>query len=127
MSNIIGYTTINSPFSSKSLTGIEPAKQDLPNHFKIRKGEKWTDPEFGCDLHLYVFEPLDQATIDAIDEEVYNVISYDPRFEVNESSITVKQDKHSVTVNVKLTYLPTTTATELQIKFDNEFEQDAEL
>ena len=127
MSNIIGYTTINSPYTSKVLTGLELAKQDLLNHFKIRKGEKWTDPTFGCDLPLYIFEPLDQYTIDSIEEEVYNVISYDPRFEVNESSITVKQDKHSVTVNVKLTYLPTTTATELQIKFDNEFEQDAEL
>ena len=126
MSNIIGYTTINNPYTSQSLTGIELAKQDLLNHFKIRKGEKWTDPTFGCDLPLYVFEPLDQFTQDAIEEEVYRVVQYDPRFEVNESLIKVNQDAHSVTVNVKLTYLPTTTATELQIKFDREFEQDAE-
>jgi len=126
MSDIIGYTTINKPYTSKTLSGLELAKQDLLNHFKIRKGEKWTDPNFGCDLELYVFEPLDQATQDAIDEEVNNVINYDPRFEVNDSTINVVQESHSVTVNVKLTYLPTTTATELQIKFDREFTENAE-
>ena len=126
MSNIFGYTTLNQPYTSKSLTGLDLAKQDLLNHFKIRKGEKWTDPTFVCDLELYVFEPLDQSTIDSINEEVYNVVSYDPRFEVSDSNIKVNQDAHSVTVNVKLTYLPTTTATELQIKFDREFEHNAE-
>ena len=126
MSNIFGYTTINEPYTSKSMSGLELAKQDLLNHFKIRKGEKWTDPTFGCDLELYVFQPLDQETQDSINEEVYNVISYDPRFEVSDSIINVVHDTHSVTVNVKLTYLPTTTATELQIKFDKEFSENAE-
>lgn len=126
MSNIFGYTTINEPYTSKSMSGLELAKQDLLNHFKIRKGEKWTDPTFGCNLELYVFQPLDQSTQDSINEEVYNVISYDPRFEVSDSTINVVHDAHSVTVNVKLTYLPTTTATELQIKFDKEFEENAE-
>jgi phage baseplate assembly protein W len=126
MSNIFGYTTISEPYTSKSLSGLELAKQDLLNHFKIRKGEKWSDPTFGCNLELYVFQPLDQETQDSINEEVYNVISYDPRFEISDSIINVVHDAHSVTVNVKLTYLPTTTATELQIKFDKEFTENEE-
>jgi len=126
MSNIFGYTTISEPYTSKSLSGLELAKQDLLNHFKIRKGEKWSDPTFGCDLELYVFQPLDQETQNSINEEVYNVISYDPRFEISDSTINVVHDAHSVTVNVKLTYLPTTTATELQIKFDKEFTENEE-
>jgi|TARA_B110000438_G_C15784900_1_gene637963 phage baseplate assembly protein W len=126
MSEIFGYTTINEPYTSNNLSGLNLAKQDLLNHFKIRKGEKWTDPSFGCNLELYIFQPLDKETKDSIDEEVYNVINYDPRFEVNDSNIRVVEDDHSVTVNVKLTYLPTTTATELQIKFDREFSQNAE-
>mgnify|MGYP000113811197 FL=1 len=126
MSTIFGYTTINESYTSKSLSGLELAKQDLMNHFKIRKGEKWSDPTFGCNLELYVFEPLDQLTQDSINEEVYNVISYDPRFQIDDTNIRVVQEAHSVTVNVKLTYLPTTTATELQIKFDREFTENAE-
>lgn len=126
MSNIFGYTTIGESYTSKSLSGLELAKQDLINHFHIRKGEKWTDPTFGCDLPLYVFEPLDQSTQDDINQEVYNVISYDPRFEIIDTNIRVVQDTHSVTVSVKLNYLPTTTATELQVKFDKEFIENAE-
>ena len=126
MSNIFGYTTVNQSYTSKTLSGLELAKQDLLNHFKIRKGEKWTDPEFGSNLELYVFDPLDQQTQDAIEEEVNAIITYDPRFEVNDSDIRVVHDTHSVTVNVKLTYLPETTATELQIKFDKEFIENAE-
>ena len=105
MSNIFGYTTINESYTSKSLSGLELAKQDLMNHFKIRKGEKWSDD---------------------INQEVYSVVSYDPRFKINDTNVRVVQDTHSVTVSVKLTYLPTTTATELQIKFDREFLENAE-
>jgi phage baseplate assembly protein W len=126
MSNIFGYTTINESYTSKNLSGLELAKQDLINHFHIRKGEKWTDPTFGCDLPLYIFEPLDQSTQDDINQEVYNVISYDPRFQVDDTNVNVQQDAHSVTISVKLIYLPTTTATELQVKFDKEFIENAE-
>jgi len=126
MSNIFGYTTINESYTSKSLSGLELAKQDLINHFKIRKGEKWSDPTFGCDLELYIFEPLDQSTQDDINQEVYNVINYDPRFRVDDTNVNVQQDAHSVTISVKLIYLPTTTATELQVKFDREFSENAE-
>ena len=126
MSNIFGYTTINESYTSKSLSGLELAKQDLINHFKIRKGEKWSDPTFGCDLELYIFEPLDQSTQDDINQEVYNVINYDPRFRVDDTNVNVVQDAHSVTISVKLIYLPTTTATELQVNFDREFSENAE-
>jgi len=126
MSNIIGYTTIDQPYTSSNLSDIDLAKRDLLNHFHIRKGEKWTDPELGCDLPLYIFQPLDDITMDAIKEEVYSVVNYDPRFTVNDTNIIVNQDAHYVTINVKLTYVPTTTAIDLQIKFDNEFQQNAE-
>jgi hypothetical protein len=56
---------------------------------------------------------------------VFAVVNYDPRFEVNDTNVRVIQEEHYVTVNVKLTYLPTITATDLQIKFDRE--QDAEI
>jgi phage baseplate assembly protein W len=126
MSDIIGYTTIEQPYTSSNLSGLELAKRDLLNHFHIRKGEKWTDPTFGCDLPLYVFQPLDDITTDAIKEEVFNVVNYDPRFTVNDTNVIINQDAHYVTINVKLTYVPTTTAIDLQIKFDKEFQQDAE-
>jgi phage baseplate assembly protein W len=126
MNNIVGYTTINQQNGSLRLDGLELAKRDLINHFHIRKGEKWTDPDFGSNLLEYVFQPLDDFTTDAINEEVNDIVSYDPRFELDRQSIVVDQDTHSVTVTVKLLYLPTTTATDLQIKFDSDFTEQAE-
>ena len=126
MSNIVGYTTINHQNGSLRLQGLELAKQDLMNHFKIRKGEKWTNPNFGSNLLNYIFQPLDDNTTEAINDEVYEIVSYDPRFKLASNDIIVDQEAHSVTVTVKLMYLPTTTATDLQIKFDSESTEQAE-
>lgn len=126
MSNIVGYTTVNQKNASLRLSDLELAKRDLLNHFHIRKGEKWTQPEFGSNLPYYVFQPLDTNTIEMINEEVFSIVSYDPRFELSDQKITVDKDGQTVTVVVKLIYVPTTTATELQIKFDSDFTEQAE-
>lgn len=132
MSNIIGYTTVNQQNGSLRLEDLELAKQDLSNHFLIRKGEKWTNPEFGSNLPYYIHEPMDNATIDAINDDVFTIVSYDPRFKLdgenglNQVIVDKNEDDHSVTVTVKLIYLPTTTATELQLKFDSDSTEQAE-
>jgi len=117
---IIGYTTRDRYRTSLPLTGMELAKQDLLNHFAIRKGEKWTNPEFGSNLPYYVFQPLDDATVDLIERDVIDVVSYDPRFQLMDNSLTVIEDEHLVVLRVELLYVPTTTQTELEIKFDRE-------
>ena len=120
---IVGYTTIDQGRTSKQLTGLELAKQDLHNHFGIRKGEKWTNPEFGSNLPLYVFEPLDQDTVDLIEEDVFNVVTYDPRFNLLDEQVIVSPDTHFVSITIKLIYLPTATPTDLVLKFDREAAQ----
>lgn len=126
MNKIIGYTTVGSLTSAKYLTDLELAKQDLSNHFAIRKGEKWTNPEFGSNLPLYVFEPLDETTILNIEQDVEDVINYDPRFEQVTKNVIVNRDDSAVTVIIKLLYLPTTTPTDLVLKFDDEFKETVE-
>lgn len=126
MSNIIGYTTKNTKTTTKTLTGLELAKQDLENHFHIRKGEKWTNPEFGSNLPFLVFQPLDQLTVSEIEDDVITIVGYDPRFELSDSTITVTEDTSFVYVSANLVYLPTKTATDLQLKFDKEFEETLE-
>ena len=126
MTRIIGYTTIKQENTSKQLTGLELAKRDLLNHFAIRKGEKWTNPDFGSNLPYYVFQPLDDETVDLISQDVFDVVSNDPRFDVASEEVIVSDTEQSVTVEVQLIYLPTTTATDLQIKFDREFQENIE-
>lgn len=126
MNKIIGYTTVGEQHTSKHLTDLELAKQDLRNHFGIRKGEKWTNPEFGSNLPYYIFQPLDDATVALIEQDVIDVVSYDPRFELTRREVRVQEDAHFVTVRIELTYLPTTTVTDLILKFDKEFAQQVE-
>ena len=98
----------------------------LTNHFHIRKGEKWTNPEFGSNLPFLVFQPLDDLTISEIEDDVINIINYDPRFDLANSTIVVNEDANFVYVSANLVYLPTKTATDLQLKFDKEFEETLE-
>ena len=121
-----GFSTTDITRDSYNLYNFEIVKQDIVNHFHIRKGEKWTNPDFGSDLPFYVFQPLDESTIDLINTEVLTIVSNDPRFELNSSKVNVQSDAQAITIIVQLIYLPTTTATELQVKFDRDFEQDIE-
>ena len=145
MSNIVGYTTVNQKNASLRLNDLELAKRDLLNHFHIRKGEKWTQPDFGSNLPLYVFQPLGDSTIELIKDEVYDIVSYDPRFQLADGDVVLIDDagkdiarweavggnivvnpnyaENSITIAVKLIYVPTTTATDLQIKFDRDFNE----
>jgi len=125
MEKIIGYTSLEST-NVTGLTGLELAKRDLANHFAIRKGEKFTNPQFGSDLPYYVFLPLDEATMDLINDDVLNVVSYDPRFTLTDRSVRVNHDDHLVTVRIELMYEPTKTPTDLELKFDAEAQNGIE-
>lgn len=127
MSNtIIGYTTQGENYSSRTLTGLDLAKQDLHNHFNTRKGERWTNPEFGSMLPYYVFQPLDDATVDLITEDVIDVVSYDPRFELRNNEVRVDNTASTVTVRIELFYVPSATSTDLELQFDREFQEQNE-
>ena len=117
----IGYTTRGQIRSAKQMTKLDLAKQDLDNHFKIRKGEKWSQPSFGSMLPFYVFQPLDENTIELIEHDVNDVVTYDPRFSLMTKNVRVDQDASSITISIQLLYLPTTTETVLRLKFDREF------
>ena len=122
MNKMYGYSTIGQQITPKQLSGLELARRDLENHFQIRKGEKWTNPNFGSMLPFYVHEPLDNVTTDLVKQDVLDVLSYDPRFNVDKNTIVVTVDESMIEVNAELVYLPTTTRTALELKFDREFE-----
>ncbi len=123
MEKIYGYSTIGQSNIPQQLTGLALAKRDLENHFQIRKGEKWTNPNFGSMLPFYVHEPLDTITVDLVKQDVLDVISYDPRFSIEKNTIFVDFDESKIEVNATLMYLPTSTPTTLELKFDREFEE----
>ena len=77
----------NSYVGSGSITINSLVKQDLMNHFNIRKGEKLENPDFGTNIWEYIFDPLDVDTKNAIISDVEAVGNYDPRVTIDQVQV----------------------------------------
>ena len=100
-----GFSTIDKKFANKfTLTGFELAKQDLLNHFHIRKGEKLHNPNFGSMIWDLLFSPLTEAAIQSIQDDVQTIISYDPRLAAE--NIIIYQYEHGILIEATVTYIP---------------------
>ena len=102
---IKGFSTHNIQFSNKfTLSGLELAKQDLMNHFNIRKGEKLMSPEFRCIIWDSLYDPLTDAIVEDIESNIQEIVAYDPRIEAE--SILVEQYENGLLIEMNLTYIP---------------------
>lgn len=110
-------------FSSKEykrnfrLYDFELVKQDLLNHFNIRKGEKLENPDFGTIIWDILFEPFTQAVRDEIAKDVTKIINFDKRIRVEK--ILIDTTDFGIRIEAELTYLPTDFRDVLKIEFDN--------
>ena len=97
-----GHSTVGRTFADSKLYDIELVKQDLLNHFNIIKGEKLENPEFGTNIWLYLFDPLDDELKAAVIEDVEEIINYDPRVLLDK--VEVNQYEHGLSVRVSVLY-----------------------
>ena len=100
------------------LRDFELVKQDLMNHFNIRKGEKLMNPEFGTVIWDTLFNPLDQDTINIIQQDVRKIIASDPRIAAN--NVLVTQYDRGIQIQIDLTYIPSNQTGTLQFRFDQQ-------
>jgi phage baseplate assembly protein W len=98
------------------LTDFELVKQDLINHFNIRKGEKLMKPDFGTVIWDMLFEPLDESTQEIISRDVTRIVGYDPRLVVNRAEVT--QQDTGFLIQITLTYIPYNQTESLSLAFD---------
>jgi phage baseplate assembly protein W len=112
-----GFSTINDDIeSSNTLYDIALIKQDIINHFHIRKGEKLSDPEFGTVIWDILFEPLTDQIKNLIIQDVSDIVNFDPRVSVNQ--IMVDSFENGIQVTCELVYLPYSITETLQFQFD---------
>ena len=102
--------------SSFKLYDIDLVKQDIINHFYIRKGEKLMNPDFGTIIWDVLFEPLTDEIRNLIIEDVTSIINYDPRVRVMD--ITVSEYESGLQIECDLTYLPYNISESLRFRFD---------
>ncbi len=102
-----GYSTVEaSSISDSVLYDIDLIKRDITNHFSIKRGEKLENPNFGTTIPWLLFEPFSDEIEKAIEEDVINIFTYDPRVRLNVVEVLKDYDRQSITVNCEVTYVP---------------------
>ena len=102
------------------LTDIELVKLDLLNHIFTRKGDRVMMPTFGTSVPDIVFEPLDEETLDTLEEELMAVFDYDPRVEVIDFTITPDYDFNTIVAAAKLFYVELNVTDDFELNIDFE-------
>lgn len=103
--NLFTYRGFNSQESATNykLYDIDLVKQDIMNHFHIRKGEKLENPDFGTVIWDMLFEPFTEDVKRIISKDVEDIINYDPRIAVN--AVTVDSTEQGIRIQADLVYI----------------------
>lgn len=98
------------------LYDIDLVKQDLMNHFYIRKGEKLENPEFGTVIWDLIFEQFTEEVKTIIAKDVEDIINYDPRIQVNE--VQIDSTDQGIRIQADVTYVPFNINERMTFDFD---------
>jgi phage baseplate assembly protein W len=110
-----GFSSKNS-FKNYKLYDIDLVKQDLINHFYIRKGEKLENPDFGTIIWDILFEQFTEEVKTLIAKDVETIVNYDPRIVVNE--IAVDSTEQGIRIQADVTYIPFNINERMTFDFD---------
>jgi phage baseplate assembly protein W len=110
-----GFSTLINQRKTR-IADYELAKQDLINHFHIRKGEKLHNPNFGSNLWSVVFDPLTATSKQAIIDDVKAIVSYDPR--INVTDVNIVEYDQGIQVELDLEYVNSDFTDQIKLRFD---------
>lgn len=112
------YRGLNTIGASKKfrIVDFDLVKQDLINHFNIRKGEKLMQPNFGSIIWNCLYDPLTPDVKAAITQDVRRIVNYDPRLQVDD--VIINEFDQGLQIQLDLTYLPGNFADSLILNFD---------
>lgn len=111
-----GFSTVNSSSISSKLYDFDLIKQDLLNQLYIRKGERVMSPGFGTIIWDILFDPLTEETKNLISEDLYAILTSDPR--VVPTKINIDEFQNGLVIEVELTVLETNQVENLTLTFD---------
>ena len=111
-----GFSTVNRSKHYR-ITDFELVKQDLQNHFSIRKGEKVMNPDFGTVIWDCLYEPMNETTKNVIMQDIKRIIGYEPR--VAAENVIITEYEYGVQIQIDLLYISTNQRSQLQVQFDN--------
>jgi len=112
-----GFSTVGRDKKFR-LTDFELVKQDLMNHFQIRKGEKLMNPNFGTIIWNVLYDPFTESLRSAIAADVKAIASYDPRVAID--NIVITEFETGIQIELELRYLQTNQTNLMNLRFDNQ-------
>lgn len=115
MPTYYGFSTYNRARKFK-INDLTLVKQDLFNHFHIRRGEKLMNPNFGTIIWDVLFEPFTETTQKLIADDVKKIVNYDPRLRVEDVAITEFTD--GLQIEIALVYVLENQVDNLSLRFD---------
>lgn len=115
MPTYYGFSTYNRARKFK-INDLTLVKQDLFNHFHIRRGEKLMNPNFGTLIWDVLFEPFTETTQKIIADDVKKIVNYDPRLRVEDVAITEFTD--GIQIEIALVYVLENQVDNLSLRFD---------
>ena len=112
-----GFSTL-APSRNFRLTDFDLIKQDIINHFNIRKGEKLMRPNFGTIIWNVLHEPFTDDLKSVIATDIKAIASYDPR--VSFDNIVVTEYDQGIQIELQLRYVPTNQTNLMLMNFNNQ-------
>jgi phage baseplate assembly protein W len=112
-----GFSTVGRSKKFR-LTDFELVKQDIINHFHIRKGEKLMNPNFGTIIWNVLYEPLTEDLKSVIVSDIKSIAAYDPR--VSFDNIIITEFEYGIQIELELRYLATDQSNVLNLQFNNQ-------
>ena len=110
-----GFSSAESKKNFK-LYDIDLVKQDIINHFYIRKGEKLENPNFGTIIWDMIFENFTDEVKTLISKDVEDIINYDPRIAIN--AVLVDSTDQGIRIEADIVYIPFNVNERMTFDFD---------
>ena len=98
------------------LYDMDLVKQDLLNHFYIRKGEKLENPDFGTIIWDVIFEPFTEDLKEKIAKDVEAILNYDPR--ISAQSVAIDSTDQGIRIEAAIVYIPFNVTERMKFNFD---------
>jgi len=100
------------------LYDIALVKQDLINHFHIRKGEKLEKPGYGTIIWDMLFEPMTETNKNIIIKDVEAIVNSDPRIAIQQ--VTVDATQVGIQIIIDAVYLPFNVSEKMAFTFSRD-------
>ncbi len=117
MATYKGFSTLGSS-SNYRLTDFDLIKQDILNHFGIRKGEKLMRPNFGTIIWNTLYEPFTEDLKSVIVEDIKAIAAYDPR--VSFDNIIITEYDQGILIELQLRYVLTNQSDIMLLRFNGD-------